>query len=245
MRGVRKRGRVPAHILGFTPARQKRRRRGAIARRQRGFVRTAGFYGRYAGKLAEHKFHDLDVTDAVIATGGSIDTPSLVVIAQGTDESTRIGRKITIKAIHWRYTLVLPTTATAASTSDTARILVFLDKQTNGAAATVTGILESANYQSFNNLANKSRFRILFDQTWALNCPSGSGRGTSDTLSYGETRIDGEWHKQCNIPIEYDNTFTTGVIGTQRTNNIGVLTISGAGLVGLVASKFRLRFTDV
>ncbi len=223
----------------------RKRIRGPTRAARRPFKRPRQRRGRFTKLLpGELKFHDVDVSDAVIAATGSIDVPSLVVVAQGTTESTRIGRKLTVLNIGWRYTLILPTTATAASTSDTARIIIYQDKQTNGATATVAGILETAHYQSFNNLANKSRFRILFDKSWHLNAHSGSGRGVTDTLSYGEDRIDGQWFKTCNIPIEYDNSETDGSIGSQRTNNIGVLTISGAGLVGLASSKFRLRFSD-
>ncbi len=221
-------------------------------RRQAAFAQQLAFKKRLkkrtGTKLAvgELKFHDVSVSDTVIASGGSIDTLSLVVIAQGTTESKRIGRRITIRHIGWRYTLLLPTTQTVASTSDTARIIIFVDHQTNGAAATVTGILETANYQSFNQLANKSRFRVLFDKTWHLNATAGAGNDAAESgINFAEHRIDGTWFKNVNIPIEYDNSFDTGVIGTQRTNNIGVLTISAAGLVGLAASTFRLRFSDI
>ncbi len=215
-----------------------------ISARRKGYGRTSGYYGRYGqGPHAELKFHDLDIDDATVAGPGTIAEDSCVVIAQGTTESTRLGRKITIKSINWRFQITLGTTATAANTSDTVRVILYLDKQTNGAAAGVTDILETDNFQSFNNLANKSRFRTLMDRTYDLVIPSGSGRGSTDTLSYGDVTMHDAFFKKCNIPIEYDNTATDGSIATQRSNNIGVLLISQSGLTNF-DSSMRLRFSD-
>ncbi len=191
--------------------------------------------------VGELKFHDLDIDDATVATGGNIAEDSCNVIAQGTTESTRLGRKLTIKNIGWRFRVSLPATSTPGDTSDEIRVILYLDKQANGATATVTGILESSDYQSFNNLANKSRFRILMDRTYSVVSKSGSFDGTND--QFGEDTIDDKFFKRCNIPIEYDNSFSTGVITTIRSNNIGVLLLSFSGL-GAFSSKMRLRFSD-
>lgn len=193
--------------------------------------------------LGELKFHDLDIDDATIATGGTIAEDSVLTIAQGTTESERIGRKVQVKQINWRFQILLPTTATAADTSDAVRVILYLDKQANGAAAGVTAILESSNFQSFNNLSNKSRFRTLMDRTYELNIPAGSGRGSTDTLSYGEYRIQDTFFKPCDIGIEYDNSATTGAITTMRSNNIGVLLLSVAGVCSFT-SKMRVRYSD-
>ncbi len=213
-------------------ARVVRRRRGRFAKRRK------------TNNFVELKFHDLDVLDALIAVGGTIAEDSVLTIAQGTTESQRIGRKLTVHSINWRFDMRLPSTAVVTDTSDVVRIILYLDKQTNGAAATVTGILETANFQSFNQLANKSRFRTLMDRTYVIECKAGSGRGSTDTLSYGEAREDDTlFLKNLKIPIEYDNSVTTGVITSIRSNNIGVLTLSEGGLVAFT-SKMRIRFAD-
>ncbi len=210
-----------------------------------GFARTGGYYGRFKGRRAsglapELKFHDLAIDDAVIATGGTIVEDSCNGIAQGVTESQRIGRKCVIKAIHWKMNIALPNTSVPNETSDTARIILYLDKQCNGATATVAGILEDADYQSFKNLANKGRFRTLMDRTYDLNSQSGAYDGTND--QFGEHTVTDEFHKQCNIPIEFDST--TGAITEVRSNNIGVLSISGTGKASIF-SQMRLRFADV
>ncbi len=232
LRGINKRRRVGG---GF-------RRIQRITPGQRGFVRTSGYYGRYSGSHPEMKFHDVTIDDVIVAATMNVQA-ALLTIPEGNGESERIGRKITIKKIGWRYECRIPTTATAANTSDTIRVMMVLDKQANGALAANTDLLENDDYQSFNNLANSQRFRILMDRSYSMHCPSGSGRGTTDTLSYGEDILSAQWHKKCNIPIEYDNSATSGVITSIRSNNIFIIVGSKSGLGGF-ASQVRIRYTD-
>ncbi len=222
-------------------ARQNRRL--TAARKQAsfraGFSRTSGFYGRYPPGGTELKFHDLDLDDALIASGGTI-TNSLNLIAQGTTESTRIGRKCNVRSIAWRFALELPEGTDDTKTSDVARVMLYLDKQANGATAAVTDILESADYQSFNNLANKSRFRTLMDRTYVLNSSAG-GTSAASTDQWGAVTIDDTWFHKCNVPIEFDST--AGAITEIRSNNFGVLLISLSGNIKF-DSKIRVRFSD-
>ena len=215
---------------GFTP-------RAATA----GFQRTAGFYGRFRQGGDELKFHDLDIDDANIATGGTIAQSSVNLIAQGVTEVQRVGRKCVMRSINWRFTIQKDSVANGTTASDTVRVILYHDKQTNGAAAVSTDILESADYQSFNNLANKSRFRTLMDRTYAMNASAGSGRGATDTVDYAETRLDETFYKTVNIPLEFDAA--TGALTEIRSNNVGVLLLSADGRCSF-ASKMRVRFSD-
>ncbi len=192
------------------------------------------------GPNVELKFFDLDVDDTAIAATGTIASSSLNLIAQGTDENERIGRKVTIKSVFIRFEVRLPTQTQGANASDVARIIVYQDKQANGAAATVLGILESANYQSFNNLTNRKRFRTLMDRTYDLVAAAGGGDGTTE--DYGQVIISDTLFKKVNIPIEFNAT--VGAITELNSNNIGILTISRTGLAAY-ASKVRIRFTDL
>lgn len=234
---------------GKRRAPRSRRAAGVIRGRERGRMRIAGFYGRYSGATPETKFFDQDINDAAVIANGTIFTnasaeSSLLRIAQGNTESTRIGRKITIKSILWRWELTLIATANESNTNDVVRIILYLDKQTNGAAAGITDILETDDFQSFNNLANKSRFRTLMDKTIVMNSSAGSGRGTTDSLSFGAHQRVGTFFKTCNIPIEYDNAATDGSLATIRSNNINMLILSESGLCTF-GSKMRLRYADV
>ncbi len=223
-------------------ARRVRRKIRAVRAGQRGYVRTGGSYGRYAGPDAEMKFHDVDITDAVVAAGVQIQAATLI-IAEGNGESQRIGRKITIKKIGWRLTINLPTTATAGSTADVIRVMLVHDKQCNGSLPAAGDILDVDSFRSFNNLANSKRFRVLMDRTYDLVATAGSGRGSTDTLSWGAVVLSDTFFKNCNIPILYDNTATSGVITSIRSSNIFCVYCSRSGLAG-VTTSMRYRFSD-
>lgn len=194
--------------------------------------------GRVFPKL-EMKFHDVDLDDAVIAAGANV-TATINIIPQGVTEIQRIGRKCTIRSINWRFNITLSPGTTSANTSDTVRVLLYLDKQANKATAASTDVLESADFQSFNNLANKKRFRTLMDRTYKITASAGGGDGTTE--DYGATELNDAFFKKVNIPIEW--TAGTGAMTEITSSNIGVILLSRAGVAGFT-SKFRLRFTDL
>lgn len=204
-----------------------------------GYDRTGGYYGRYSGRNAELKFWDVDLDDAVVAVAGTI-TDSINLIPQNVTESGRIGRKCTIRYINWRWDLVLPKAADGNGSSDVVRIIMYKDKQCNGAAATAALILQTDDYQSFNNLAEKGRFRILYDKTIDL-AANGLGALAGPVTITGESTFSGSFYKRCTIPLEFSGV--TGAITELRSNNLGVLLLSKTGLSGF-ASKLRLRFSD-
>ncbi len=110
-----------------------------IQPRQRGALRVGGYYGRYSNG-GELKFHDVDVDDAVISSGGTVQTAGTInVIPQGVTEITRVGRKCTIRSINWRYTVTIPEAveqATPVSPDTLGRytLLDFLTKRPHGYA---------------------------------------------------------------------------------------------------------------
>ncbi len=220
--------------------------RGAPPRFQKGFDRTAGFYGRYAPlnpQSAEMKFHDVDIDQIPIAIAGNIvNGGTVIIIPQGVTESQRVGRKCTLKSINWRFTIRLAEVLELATppNPDVVRVIVYQDKQCNGATATVTDILQSADYQSFNNLSNKTRFRTLMDRTYEMNFKSLTADAATSYASNSQL-VDDSFFKNCNIPIEY--SATTGAIAEIASNNIGMLFISLLGASELV-SKLRVRFHD-
>ncbi len=206
-----------------------------------GVDRTGGYYGRYTGRSGELKFHDVDLDDGSIAGAGTI-TATINIIPQGVTEVQRVGRKCTIKSVNWKYRCEIPEVDAVATpaTGDTARIILFLDKQANGATAAVLDVLETASFQSFRNLANSGRFNILMDKVVTLNY-SGMASDGAGVVSQAKVIREGSFYKSCNIPIEFSST--TGAIGEIRSNNLSVLLISSDGVM-VFTSKFRLRFSD-
>lgn len=226
---------MPLRVHRKAPLSRFKRRRTASYRPAKGYVRKVGYYGRYPPLgSTELKFHD--TTPAItVPNTGSIVSNSLIAIAAGTGESQRIGRKITVRSINLRFTGVLTSSAVPAQTDDGLRVVLYHDKQANGAAATVTDILETAAYLSFNNLSNKNRFRILMDKTVDI---SATAAFSAASLQHGKTK---SWYMKCNIPVEYSSV--TGALSEIRSNNLGILVISDNGQVDF-NSQVRIRYSD-
>lgn len=204
-----------------------------------GYTRTTGYYNKNVGDGRELKFHDIESLNQAVVTSG-LTYPSLNLIAQNTTESGRIGRKVTLKAINFRYTVRILASADAPPKDSTmVRVMVYLDKQANGTPATVAQILESANYLSFNNLSNKGRFRTLYDKTHAINVLT---QVVGDVSDYIQPAVwqQSSFYKKCDIPVEFSST--TGVIAEVRSNNVGVLVIGQSSLVAAIDWSARLRF---
>ncbi len=237
----RKRGGVPGEDYGmgrsgsgvYGPYRKPLKRVYKSRRAYPAARRTAG--------MGELKFHDVDLDDAVIAAGGQV-TATINIIPQGVTEVQRIGRKCTIKSINWKYIYFMPEAADVADPTipDSFRLIMYIDKQANGATAAVTDILETNDFQSFRNLANSGRFDILCDKYLTLNYRVMASE-TAGQVSMGACQASGSFYKKCDIPIEF--SAAAGTIDEIRSNNIGVMLVGQVGSIGF-ASKIRLRFSD-
>lgn len=196
----------------------------------------------YRGGGGELKFHDFTLNDAVVAAGGVI-TATINVIPQGISEVQRIGRKCTVTNVHWRYNYSLPELDAVVTPGpiDFLRVILYQDKQANGATAATTDILEAADIYSFRNLANSGRFNILMDKVHPMSYTTLASDGAGVVSSAGVTRW-ATFNKKCSIPLEFSGA--DGTIDEIRSNNLGVLLICPTGTIGFF-SKFRLRFTDV
>lgn len=198
--------------------------------------------GRYASK--ETKFLDTSIGDtATTVTGVILNSGTINVIPQGVTESSRVGRKCTLTSIHIKGKVRLGVTATSSEACNLYRIIVYQDKQANGATAAVSDILETTDILSFRNLENTGRFVIHYDETKAINANAGAGNGTTNTFS--ETMHFFRFNKKCNIPLEFDNSASTGAIGTIRSNNLGMLILCQDAAVAPVCQfEVRVRFSD-
>lgn len=220
-------------------------RSGPITKRRRMFVpgrdRTGGYYGRFAGRGGELKFFDGTIAQSPVSATGNL-TNSINLVPQGVEEDQRVGRKMTIKSIHFRfnYRLDEQDAQVTPERSDSLRFIVYLDKQANGATAAITGVLESANIQSFRNLSNKNRFNILLDKTYNLQY-QGLASDSAGVVSQAMQIHTTAWNKTCNIPIEFDST--TGAITEIRSNNVGVILITQNAQM-IFGSNFRIRYSD-
>ncbi len=209
---------------------------------RKGYNRTSGYYGRYTGINAEHKFLDTSTTDATVTS--AMKKFNLCVIEEGPGESKRIGRKVRVKNIHYKGTLTIPSQSdTFAFSSAHCVVRLVQDKQTNGAEFGATDLLETDSFLSFNNLANSKRFRVLFTKYVTLVSPSVAA--TSATVF--NTSEDSTWvnfNIPCNIELEYDNTATTGAISTMRSNSLWITFSTSDNELLAIGGTVRIRYSD-
>jgi len=205
-----------------------------------GITRQSGFYGRFnqspnSGK-PEDKFFDtlistaFDSTGEVIVSGGQ-----LCLIPQGVTESTRVGRKCTVKSIQLRGAYNVNSAAAATGTY----MYLVQDTQCNGAAAAVTDVLTSTTLSiAMINMANSGRFRIL--KRFVANFNPAAGVAGTTNGAYKSL----DWFMKCNIPLEFSST--TGAITELKSNNLFLIAGSGNGVDDLVTfdGRCRIKFSD-
>lgn len=204
-------------------------------------MRTGGFTG------IELKFIDTTkASTAIPATwaGGELDPAASTLCAptQGTGESNRDGRRITIKSIQVNGQLfrtigqdqadcIGPTAVTIA---------LVLDTQTNGAQLNAEDVYVDANNNmlTFRNLEYNTRFRILYKRTFMIEdkCAFNDGANTASISSNGRLF---KIYKRVNIPVTF--TANAGVIADIQDNSLHI--IGCAGTTGTyIAYEARCRF---
>ena len=102
-------------------------------------LRTGGFYGVYTRRGRD----ELKVKDVTVTSQNLTNTAGFELInsiGQGSDYTQRIGRKVVVKSIFIRFTLI-PNSANSAPNGDFARVIVLYDCQTNTVAPTVADVL--------------------------------------------------------------------------------------------------------
>lgn len=214
------------------------RGRKAIRRYRAGYSRIGGYYGRFFPGSTELKFLDTSLSGTIDATGevapGGGTSTGIVLIPQGVTESTRVGRKCTIRSIQMKGTMSLGTT-----TSSSLYLMTLIwDKQANGAYPAYTDVFEDGTITSHLNLANSGRFVVL--KRWAGTIRNLTYNDTG--AAYGANSMMLKYYKKCNIPIEFSST--TGAITEIKSNNLFVMwRASGDDVISAVLN-FRVRFSD-
>ncbi len=226
----------------------KRARNGKGSKRKRVKTSTVSFYAgtkprrRTKTELSnvELKFFDTDIVDANIDATMTFFNPQILI--QGDKETERIGRKVIIKSLSIKGELKLNAQTTATTTGCLITMKVVHDSQTNKAQFAATDLLAADTFDSFNNISNKNRFRILKSCTYEFSAGGAAPSGAALIFSQKSRYVDE--HLKMNIPIEYDATAATGAITTVTSNSIFVVFQSST--TNLVSSnmKMRIRYTD-
>lgn len=151
---------------------------------------------------------------------------------QGTTAITRIGRQIKMRYLKIQHSIFMAATTTGGGS---VRLIVFVDKQANAAAATAANVLETDSFVAQKNLGNGRRFRILYDVT-----RSALGTQGPQAISFTKTiSLKG-------MGVEY-NAGNSGGIGDIQTNSLYMMSAQSSGIATAAPTAFgnsRLMFSD-
>lgn len=190
-------------------------------------------------KSPEIKYVDT-ATNTGITQTGTVD--SLNLTAQGSDNNQRIGRKITVKNIQIKgqvaaTTADLGTAAAYPESSDTIRVAIVYDKQTNGAVPTYSQIFNAGAglYAPFSprNLDYIDRFVVLASESLNISVSGPNG-------------VNFERFIKCSLETRYDNT--TAVIASVESGGFFLVyaDINGSGANNATLTCWiRVQFTDM
>ena len=194
-------------------------------------IRTGGWANPSLG--GELKYIDTNANTALTFASSAFSTGVLLNgVAQGSDATARIGRKMVMKSLLLRWTWNLASTSTGGSP---VRVMVVYDKQANATAPAITDVLVVDSFIGQNNLNNRDRFVVLCDY---LSEPIGSN---------GDTSVGGVIYKRLNLETMF-NSGSAGTIGDITSGSV-YLFVAQTGGIGVVNPTFnwraRVRFTDV
>lgn len=211
---------------------------------------------RGAGRV-ELKACDLSATPL----SGVISTTPVFQLLNGVQSGSafynRIGNKITMKSLHLTGMIASNSAATPASVPEFLRIIVFYDKQCNGAAPVIGDIL--ANYDNTGtatttsvsgiNMNNAERFIILMDNRVTIT--------NNDSSLIQEGAINGCYNQEIhinrfinlrNLETIYKATSNPAVVGDIATGSLFLVIFgsvaSGANPGYILYFNARLRYFD-
>lgn len=175
--------------------------------------------------------YGLDTTGSVTA---------LNLVATGTDYNNRIGRRISMKAVQMRGYATL---VDAIAGPVLARVILVWDLQPNGALAAVTDVLQTATPDSFMNLNNRDRFRVISDTQMVFGITNNTA---TQTFAQGPSVRSLNVYKNCNQLVTFSGT--TAAIASVESGALLLVTIGNQTAASTAGGNafltFRMRFTD-
>ncbi len=208
-------------------------------------LRIGGFVG------IETKFVDYERTaltvDNAWAGNELDDTTALAVssIAQGDGESQRDGRKCELLSCHLKGTATLASNEAQANPGESTvlRLILVLDKQTNGAQLNAEDVVTATtlDVNAWRNLQNSQRFRILKDVRMDINFTQHTQEAVND-FSYANQVKSWEMHVVFKKPIVVNHTGTTAVVTSIADNSIHLIGVSTSTAQCVINYVSRVRF---
>lgn len=131
------------------------------------------------------------------------------------------------------YELRLFCTNNATAINTQMRVLLVLDRQSNGVAPGINDILMSSSVASPRNLNNRKRFKIIMDRNYPLSTAGPANR------------YDNFYQKDIQTHVQYISSSNTGNIADISTNALYLVHLSDQAVnLPQIGYYFRLRFID-
>lgn len=193
----------------------------------------------------------------VSLTGGAM---PLYELGQGTGASERVGDKIYVHSLQMKLRMtptIDPSVGLLAQSNQLVRVIMFVDKQANGAqpvlvSATASdhAVLGEVNSEkqvvADRNLGAVSRYRILYDRIHSLRMQSSSTSATNEQTS-GEAKIISIYKRfKKPLTIRYVAGSSGGDFTEIQSNNLwcGVLCDAANTQGVFIKGNSRVRYTD-
>ena len=121
-------------------------------------------------------------------------------MANGTDFTDRIGRRVNVVSVQVRGYFI-PDYTTPPCQPQMARLMIVEDLQTNGVIATPADILQAVTVSSFMNLNNRDRFRVLREEIMTVGAFSNVA---TQSYAAGNQIVPINIYAKCNIPVCFE-----------------------------------------
>lgn len=190
---------------------------------------------------SERKY--LDTQSSLLAPGTTAVVASdyFQLIPRSTDASGRIGQACTLERIQINGSIRhLP--GAAANPSDVLYMWLVLDKECNGATATLSDMFVGTAPEFLHmNIGNSNRFSILKKWIVPLNVQGGERNSTSSL----NIALPWEAYIKCKIPLRWNSGDTTGAATNLLMNRFYIVhgVMNNAGLTS-VDCNIRVRYKD-
>ncbi|MDG0902781.1 hypothetical protein P6U18_22775 [Pseudomonas sp. L01] len=184
---------------------------------------------------------NIDVLTTGTITFGQ--TTANLALLNGVDDGatslTRVGRKIVITSLAWRWQGSVGPTTTGASGL---RLLIVRDSQTNAAAPLATDILQVDAIHSMMNLDNSKRFKVLVDHLVPCVGTSGPQAWNEKGFIQFEKPLKGK----PGLEVTFNNASTATVASITTGSIYALFYQNGQLLVASPTSNLytRCRFID-
>lgn len=199
---------------------------------------------------SETKFADSELTATALTTSWVTLNPttknSLTAVAQGTTESTHLGRTMYMTSFHMKGDFFLPTVeADVDITNDaTVRYVIVMDTDTKGTEVSATDVMDAGqtdDVHAFRNLQHTSRLKVLTDKTFTMR-PFVVAQGAVDLFANGARRRHFQYNITFKKPVRVLFSGTTAVVASIVDNSLHFCAISNSTYS--VEYQCRLRFKD-